>query len=1656
MKDQHLYSGGTSQTDRTISNFALDNLAIDGKSDADFFNFIFDFARSVAFWNENNLPNGDWQRFFAGDVTFLLATIREKDLTVYPKQLHKLITDYELTPLDSEKEYIQVQVLQLILGISQYLTTWSSHVQAFNHSTDHKTAVQKSIDETLQSNIWPNYRYLRDCIQAMIYLYRQNPNNISHENLAVKTSKIQDALAGILYQKYDPKSGTDSKMAQELSSYQGIWKYLLRLYESLYRTLAALKKQVELYIDESFAQSDHAPQVALLFSLLEMMAPLKKQLNGFSIKHLDFYYRQVLLQQVKAGKPDSVPVHFVGKVNYGKSHHPVGTPLVANIDASDAPIIYHTTKPLTVTGALPVAFKTVYNGQVGLPIMQAAHEYVYAAPIANSLDGQGAKLTAEHPSWPTLGSSLTALPVKVQEERLAELGWAISSSLLLLAEGQRTLQLFWELPANTFDTLANQLQKLGLNKSEEALPLFLQSVFEITYTAPKSWKKVTSVKIELSDKSIQQSTKSKPPIDTKTPSVASVPKTGLLFTLLIAPTKPSVVAYLPKIHKGNYQTDQPILRFALKQKVALPAKESAVKTKKKIINPYALLKGWSLKQGSLQISVKGIQTFAFQNDFSLLKPNAPITPFGVKPLQGNHFYLGNTEVFGKPLSSLSLEIEWYDLPQMKYGFCQYYESYNKTFPKYPFFNSAFKWNAALLLDQSWQPLPFIIEPIRALKPVDAQTLPSTETTHPLTGSTTKTAETEITPKPTSSVKKDHSFFHLLDNIEGRVSHLLDHLQGKHHTTELPQKRTEETPSHSNSKASPPTTKPPHEQKSLSIHTQETYLFSWKKLKIASAPIPSPKKHSSSTSTNHSSSTESSFHKDAHKALGHLQQAVNALRTKGEELLSAQGLVPGLRLDLLKWLSNRATKKVGAAPQLPKRKTSSSPPKKEPGAKKNNPVTMICPHLDEGKLKSTSTFQLAVEHLKWPSRQEPLKTPPSPLKYSEHSKSGFLRLELTNPPYAFGHEEYARVVAEIANENMSTIAHMLSPNSPRLLPDPDKKKEKDSTNSNKIKTPTGQGNSIKKIIVTEVNHLASSISPLAGWLLKEGEKNHVIKKLKAVRAIVKKHKQAEQQKKKGAKNKSQPLKNLDTENLLLPPRPAYTPKIKGITVDYEAHINFTIGTTTIQPLELFHLCPFDTQKALTSTPSARLLPQYPETGYLYMGLEKVNAPEKLTLLFELNESTGDRDLILPTVQWAYYTDEKWTTFPALAVQDGTNSFTESGIVELSLPPVIGPPPFKPSTTKEPAIYWLRASVDQYAAAVCETIQVYPHATLAKRSTAIQPQVEKPLTPSTLQPKQIKKMQQTHPAITKVIQPVSSRGGSVAENTTQMYVRVSEHLRHKGRAITAWDYERLVLQEFPDIGFVRCLNHTSNQSTIAPGHLNILILPTKLPKTNDRLTPKTSPGLRLGISRFLEGITDPFATINVKNPSYDYLKVEVEVQLRPGSDEGQILNSINKKLVNTIAAWAIEPWSINPFTHSCSYYSLLSCVNQEVDIIEIVHFAINLHYGSPTEPPVTIPATFELIPHSSPRSILTSVGQHRITSASHSSQSDIKKEQDKTPPIPKPSAEKTPAAQPHTIPPKKDNLTQTTKTTTPTSMQPVEKKPDNALFIHSNWYNNESKD
>lgn len=1558
MKNAFFFSSGTLQTDRALDALLPTYIAVDEKTDADYLNFLFDFSDLIRFWNSLNDAQGTWQQFLDDDLSFLLAGIMRSDISGYPLRFHQLIKAYSDTAINSEKERALVQLLLLNISIAERIYTWYDSIQIQSERHPENTGIESAAIELLQANLWKGAHFISSCYKSMFYFFSQSPNWLAGKNVEVLANKTQHYLNAILAwspgEKQDLEELSPSDLHINFNSYQGFQDYLVRLYESAYGSAYLMQKQAAVFLQESLGQSNHAPQVTLLLTLREIMGPVRQLLNTFTQKHLDFYYKSVLLQEEAPPVPDQVPVQFQLNPAHEQSFHPAGTALIAGSTAAGKPIVYKTTKALKISPAKPVVFKTIYNGTQVKDIASAVEGRVLASPVANSGDGKGGKGKQLLLSWPTLGASTDA---SLTANNLAQLGFAIATPLLFLSDGVRTIRVYLEMGEASMQALQSQLVKLGLPQRMSAFFSFLEQSFQLSLTTEKGWLQPQGTQVtafshlpSFETGTGDSETGTGSPINYKAAH-------GLLFTLTLADDEPALAAYNEKVHGPGFGATTPILRFVLQQEVPLADKT---------INPYPLLTSLKLQHVFVEAEAAEVRNFVAQNDFSVLKPQRPFPPFGVKPVLGSNFYLGSNEIFFKHLSQLSLEIEWYDLPLFPYGFCDYYEAYNRFNPDKPFYNSVFQWQADILLDKKWVPLS-----MRQLVP------PTGETGETGTGSMPSAPIPVIHKSIVSRVKQpdppkiappvDPAFENLAHGILGKILDVRK-LLFEH------KKILESAPPEPPSPIALPKSEP---EKSFFT----TPIFEWETLQ-AKAPVKSSAKATAKAKN------EGMHHilDSLEGLLGHLKDAV--FTGDNNETGIGTGDSGSSKLsEIEKQLEGKLGSVGGASSSTATTSITPDASSSETGAEEDLPLTeeaeqAFCKQLNEGKLRPVSVFEFDVDMLSWNSTEQPSlfsdKT-----KFSDQTKGGFLRFTLKQPSYAFGQADYARVLSEVANRNMEIIAGQVGP-----------KHGGDTGAADLKKTvpPQQHHSSLLWNIFDGVAGVISSFVPVVGMIKKGIDEVHSSKILENAQKLLAEHKKAEetQEVKKEAKLEAEENK------LILPPRPAYIPKIKEVVARYSAidERNFAQSTSDENAdLQLFHLHPFGVVEEQAALRGANMLPIYSSQGYLYIGLEKVNAPQELSLLFVLNEASGNRNEEPPKIEWSFFDGQQWAAFSPLAVQDGTNGFVQSGVIEFQLTPAKKGLDDLFATQQKPAasqLYWIRARAAEHATAVCETVGVLPHAVVAAFAGG---QSQSDHLKEPLPAGKIDKLQQAHPKVAKVVQPVASSGGKASEEAADFYTRVQERLRHKDRAVSSWDYERLVLQQFSEIGLARCLNHTSTTAAtgLKPGAALVLVLPAKVSKNEDALAPKTNQGILKKVRYYLETVTDPFVQIEVKNPEYRFIKVSASIQFVPGVDTGHCLNVLNEGLVELIAPWKVNIEAVNPFEYQCNYFTLLEYLHQQSFVEQVYAFSLVLMETAKDKQGKALPESFEPFQVEKPWELISSVGKHSLEVAYGAVSPDIKLEE-----------------------------------------------------------------
>jgi hypothetical protein len=178
----------------------------------------------------------------------------------------------------------------------------------------------------------------------------------------------------------------------------------------------------------------------------------------------------------------------------------------------------------------------------------------------------------------------------------------------------------------------------------------------------------------------------------KQPALLSVEAAKLVIKVQLSPKDPAIVNYAPALHVGNFTTQLPMIQFLFDSK------------------DYKYFHSLGqLKSLNINVLVKEMKNLILENDLGILNGAKPFMPFGAVPKVGSAFLIGNPELFTKPISDLTLHMEWGNLPQSvddkPYGLANYYDAIKPKKIEQGFFEVDFQ----LLHDGTWKIFPLVKE-----------------------------------------------------------------------------------------------------------------------------------------------------------------------------------------------------------------------------------------------------------------------------------------------------------------------------------------------------------------------------------------------------------------------------------------------------------------------------------------------------------------------------------------------------------------------------------------------------------------------------------------------------------------------------------------------------------------------------------------------------------------------------------------------------------------------------------------------------------------------------------------------------------------------------------------------------------------------------------
>lgn len=399
-----------------------------------------------------------------------------------------------------------------------------------------------------------------------------------------------------------------------------------------------------------------------------------------------------------------------------------------------------------------------------------------------------------------------------------------------------------------------------------------------------------------------------------------------------------------------------------------------------------------------------------------------------------------------------------------------------------------------------------------------------------------------------------------------------------------------------------------------------------------------------------------------------------------------------------------------------------------------------------------------------------------------------------------------------------------------------------------------------------------------------------------------------------------------------------PVIQSFDMSYSVAEKYTFSDSdnNLNVLEYYHLLPFGYEK-LNPKYSLSLIPDLPQKGEIYIGFENAQPGNGLSILFQMAEGTANPRKEPAKISWEYLSGNQWTTIDPHDIGDETLGLLQSGIINLTVPVFDN----TQTVILPKNLFWLRILVEELDR-ICHFVGIHEQALKAvlfdfeNNGSGFLEFTSK---------ETVSKLYQPNSFVKKVKQPYPSFGGKKPEEDTQLYQRSSERLKHKQRAITSWDYERLILQEFPEVYRVKCLNHyrydSGSVSNVSAGYVTLIpIVKSLSSSTVWEWKPLLSLSTLQRVKNRIMGLCSPHVRLSIKPPVLEKIQINCKVKYReiPGADTRLYAGLLKEAINRYISPWAFNDLEID-FAKKIELSSLIQLIDNQPFVDYIIDFKVN---------------------------------------------------------------------------------------------------------------------
>lgn len=633
------------------------SILIDERNTADLILLVKKMAQTLNYYNQKNEIDGDFSVLLDSDESFLIAEISKFPIASFAEKRLQLIARFDQAEGIRQGKKILISYIELTDILFLQIHEWYRAAQK-NNLSQQSSPIEKELEFAIQDKLAQLFSDYQQVLATTVALGFTNPTKIND------TFKDIDSLWGT------PNSSllTDLQKGSKENALNNSIKKIILISTEVYEVIYDLTLKATDLLDKSLYENDnHKAHIGLIFAFLKLFKHLQKDLNTFTKKQLDFYFKKLLEQKLQPSSPLETYVRFGLDANSDEVLLGNEYSIIAGQYSNGDSIKFRMNDEVRVNNIKVSSLATIYASRNPLFDFRSKYKLVssvYHQVIAN-LPSEVNKFTQNDETFSALGSEQDLLTSAEMTMEKASLGFLVASSVLKLSPSDRFIRMEMNFSPESIHHLSNLILDISANtdlNEEEIFNQVFSDAFEIEFTVAEGWYQVKDYAVI-------------PPLDWSTGKI--------ILQFRLNAQAPGFINFDSGIHQLKLETQHPVLKINLKQD--------------SFYNAYSFINALELTKIKLDVEVDKLRNFKIFRGAQQIDNNSEFDLFGPVPKYGAKLYVCCEELFNKKISALGMHWEYTNIPVASKNLEEYYSSYNENID-----DQSFKIKLSALSDFNFQ------------------------------------------------------------------------------------------------------------------------------------------------------------------------------------------------------------------------------------------------------------------------------------------------------------------------------------------------------------------------------------------------------------------------------------------------------------------------------------------------------------------------------------------------------------------------------------------------------------------------------------------------------------------------------------------------------------------------------------------------------------------------------------------------------------------------------------------------------------------------------------------------------------------------------------------------------------------------------------------